>query len=314
MNMNANSPAGLLVIYCLLALLAALAGGALPVLLRLTHTRLQVAVSFVAGFMLGLALVGLLPHAIEHVGSASVALPWLLGGFVVMFLLQRFLPFHHHDVIEGNPLEPCGHPHSLAERSARSLNWMGVAIGLSFHSVFDGLAMAAAVAAGAPAGNPALGLGATLAVILHKPFGAMAISTLMVAGRTPRNTQRLVNLAFALVTPVGALLFFLGAGHLAHSQPLWVGGALAFCAGTFLCIACADLLPELQFHTHDRLRLSLALLAGIGVALLIARFGHAEYDSHPDGHNGPHASAAPSASSASGTSLVINSGFPFSRR
>jgi zinc and cadmium transporter len=240
-------------------------------------------VSFVAGLMLGLALVGLLAHALEQLGSVHQSLLWLLAGFIVMFLLQRFLPFHHHDVIEGNPPEPCGHLHSLAERSARSLNWMGVALGLSLHSIFDGLAIAAAVASGTKTHSGALGLGTTLAVILHKPFGALAISTLMLASHTARGTRRLVNVAFALVTPAGALLFFLGAGHLAHSQPGWLGAALAFCAGTFLCISCADLLPELQFHTHDRVRLSIALLAGVGVALLIARFGHVHDESEP-GH------------------------------
>jgi len=282
MSTNIISPTALLIGYCVLALLAALAGGALPMILHLTHTRLQVAVSFVAGLMLGLALVGLLPHAIEHLVSVQESVLWLLGGFVVMFLLQRFLPFHHHDVIDGNPLEPCGHPHSLAERSARSLSWAGVALGLSLHSVFDGLAMAAAVVAGAQASHNALGLGAALAVILHKPFGAMAITTLMVANHASRNSQRIVNLAFAFVTPLGALLFFLGAGHLAHSEPAWLGAALAFCAGTFLCIACADLLPELQFHTHDRIRLTVALLVGVIVALLIAGFGHAEGNHQQD--------------------------------
>ncbi len=292
MDTNVISPTGMLVIYCVLALLAALAGGALPVILRLTHTGLQVAVSLVAGLMLGLALIGLLPHALDTSGSTHQILLCLLGGFVVMFLLQRFLPFHHHDVIEGNPLEPCGHTHSLAERSARSLSWVGVALGLSLHSIFDGLAIAAAVAVGAQANHNALGLGAALAVILHKPFSAMAISTLMLAGRASRSSQRLVNLAFALVTPLGALLFFLGAAPLANSHPGWLGAALAFCAGTFLCIACADLLPELQFHSHDRVRLSIALLAGIGVALLIARYGHVEHD-HEHEPKGPDVSATP---------------------
>lgn len=275
------SPVVLLALYCVLALLAALAGGVLPTLVRLTHTRLQLAISFVGGLMLGLSLLGMMPHALHQVGSAPQTATWLLTGFLVMFFLQRFLPFHHHDVAEGNPLEPCGHTHSLAERSARSLNWAGVAVGLSLHSIFDGLAMAAAVAAGQQTQSGALGLGAALAVILHKPFGALAISTLMVASQASRSTKRWVILAFALVTPLGALLFFLGAGHLAHSHPVWVGAALAFCAGTFLCIAGADLLPELQFHSHDRVKLSLALLAGIGVAVLIARFGHVQHVPEP---------------------------------
>jgi len=289
MDLLAGSPAGLLALYSLLALLAALAGGALPGLVRLTHTGLQLAVSFVGGLMLGLALTGMLPHALRQLASVRQSTGWLLAGFLVMFLLQRFLPFHHHDVAEGSPLEPCGHTHSLAERSARRLSWAGVALGLSVHSVFDGLAMAAAVVAGAQAQAGGLGLGTALAVILHKPFGALAIATLMVAGQTGRTTRRLVNVAFALVTPLGALLFFAGAGHLAHSHPAWLGATLAFCAGTFLCIAGADLLPELQFHSHDRVKLSIALLAGIAVAQLIGRFGHADDHAGPEAHPDPAA-------------------------
>ncbi len=287
MDLPFDSSAALLALYCVLALLAALVGGALPGWMRLTHTGLQVAISFVGGLMLGLALVGMLPHALHHMESAGEAGGWLLAGFLTMFFLQRFVPFHHHDVEEGSPLEPCGHTHSLAERSARRLGWLGVALGLSMHSVFDGLAMAAAVVAGTQAQAGALGLGTALAVILHKPFGALAIGTLMVAERSGRTTRWLVNIAFALVTPLGALLFFAGAGHLAHGHPAWLGATLAFCAGTFLCIAGADLLPELQFHSHDRVKLSVALLAGIAVALLIGRFGHPDEAPHP--HPGGHA-------------------------
>ena len=288
MNPFSSSPTVLLAAYCLFALLAALAGGALPSLVRLTHPRLQLAVSLVAGLMLGLSLLCLLPHACHELGSVHEGAAWLVGGFLVMFFLQRFLPFHHHDVAEGSPPEPCGHTHALAERSARSLSWMGLALGLSLHSVFDGLAMAAAVASGGQGHGGALGLGTALAVILHKPFGALAITTLMAASGAARSSRHLVNLAFALVTPLGALLFYLGAGPWAHTHPAWLGCALAFCAGTFLCIACADLLPELQFHTHDRFKLSLALLTGLAIAVGIGQFGHAD-------HSGAHSQDEPAA-------------------
>ncbi len=278
MNALLESPAWLLAGYCVLAFLAAWIGGELPALLKLTHTRLQVAISFVAGLMLGLAMLGLLPHAAHALASPEKAGTWAAGGFLLMFLLQRFLPFHHHDVVEGNPLEPCGHTHSLAERSARNLSWAGVALGLSLHSVFDGLAMAAATATGEHGHGGMLGLGTALAVILHKPFGALAIATLMATRETSPGLRRRVIVAFASVTPLGALAFYLGAGPWAHAHPAWLGYALAFCSGTFLCIACADLLPELQFHSHDRLKLTAALLTGVGVALLVTRLGH----EHPD--------------------------------
>jgi zinc and cadmium transporter len=42
--------------------------------------------------------------------------------------------------------------------------------------------------------------------------------------------------------------------------------ALAFSGGVFLCIACSDLLPEVQFHRHDRLKLTAAFVGGIALA------------------------------------------------
>lgn len=281
-----ESPKLMLTLYCVAALVAALAGGWLPLLVRLTHTRLQLAVSFVAGLMLGLALLGLLPHATLELHSVEKSAAWMMAGFLVMFLLQRFLPFHHHDVEEGQPASACGHHHhpgeAQSEPAASPLGWVGVAAGLSLHSVFDGLALAAAVMAVAGGHSGALGLGTALAVILHKPFSALAITTLMAASHAPRKLVYFINLGFALVTPVGALLFFLGGTSLADAHPVWLGAALAFCAGTFLCIACADLLPELQFHSHDRVILSFALGAGLAVAVTINYFAHAEHD-----HSGP---------------------------
>ena len=79
------------------------------------------------------------------------------------------------------------------------------------------------------------------------------------------------------------MLFYLGVSPVAEANPVVLGTALAFSAGTFLCIAAADLLPELQFHSHDRVKLSAALLAGIALAVL---FGALEGASHGHSHEG----------------------------
>jgi zinc and cadmium transporter len=44
---------------------------------------------------------------------------------------------------------------------------------------------------------------------------------------------------------------------------------LAFAAGVFVCIALGDLLPEVQFHSHDRARLTLFFLLGICLAVAV---------------------------------------------
>src|ERR1700759_2135670 len=148
----------LLAIYCVLVLLASLAVGWLPLLIRLTHTRLQVAISLVAGLMLGIAMLHFLPDAAEHLGSLDRTVGWMLGGFLAMFFLQRYFHFHHHDLPEGDPGDCChdhhephkhDHSHTLANISARQMSWVGTALGLTFHSLLDGLALAAAVEVGA---------------------------------------------------------------------------------------------------------------------------------------------------------------------
>ncbi len=292
-----NSSGWLLFTYCACVLLASLLGGWLPMLFHLTHTRLQMAISLVAGLMLGIALLHFLPDAAEQLDSVNRAVHWVLGGFVAMFFLQRFFHFHHHDLPEGDP-EDCfqhhhesnkttdqGHVHheqTLAYKSAKQLTWIGTALGLTLHSLLDGFALAASVAAQTQEHVGLAGLGVALAVILHKPFDAMAVSTLQAAGGGSRSSRQWLNGLFSLATPLGAALFYFGAHYFAGSNAVFLGSALAFCAGTFLCIACSDLLPELQFHSHDRLKLSLALVVGLAVAIVA---GMIEESAHDPGHH-----------------------------
>ncbi len=290
------SPPLLLTVYCVLILVASLAGGWIPLFVRLTHTRMQVATSFVAGLMLGVGVLHLLPHSWHELHSIDRAARWLLTGFLVMFLIQRFFHFHHHDVPEEAPegAEVCEHDHhshdheggdqhherTLAEKSARQLSWGGAAFGLTLHTLIDAVALAASVEAELHGGahSGLLGLGTFLVVILHKPFDSLAVGTLMAAGGWSRFSRHVVNAAFALVFPIGIVLFQFGANQYSETGHLFLGSALAFSAGTFVCIATSDLLPELQFHAHDRGKLTAALFAGLAVAALIGKFESTGHD------------------------------------
>ena len=106
-------------------------------------------------------------------------------------------------------------------------------------------------------------------IFLHKPFDALAVGTLLAVGKSSRPLRHWVNGLFALANPAGLLLFYLGADRFSQVAPHFLGAVLAFAAGTFLSIATSDLLPELQFHAHDRGKLSMALLAGVGISALI---------------------------------------------
>lgn len=300
---NRMSPTILLFIYCALILLASLAGGWIPMLIKLTHKRMEVAVSFVAGVMLGVGVLHMLPHAIQmrmgnehshdhaaddHAMAHALINPimlWLLAGFLAMFFIERFFCFHHHDVPGDDGVNQnhdhdhhhdhgpgSSHEHGDEHHHRHALTWTGTAIGLTLHSLIEGVALAASVEAARHVADNGhghvealAGLGTFLVILLHKPFDSLTLATMMTLGKRSMRSRHLINGAFSLMIVVGVAMFHLGLMTESDRGGL-VSAALAFSAGTFLCISMSDLLPELQFHQHDRGKLSAALLLGLAVA------------------------------------------------
>lgn len=285
-----------ILVYSGLVFAASVAGGTLPSLMRLTHTRMQVAMSLIGGLMLGVAVLHLLPHsfgATRNIDQTAIA---ALLGIVAMFLLIRMFHVHPH-VPEEDATHECGHglPHAhghdhpehrdsaaAAPRERSRFGWCGLAIGLGIHTLIDGIALAASVAV--EAGHQHIGLagvGTFCAIVLHKPLDAMSIGTVMNAAGWSKQATAIVICVFSLMCPLGAIAFMLGLDRLVLEQNGILGAALGFSAGVFLCIALSDLLPEVQFHTHDRMMLSAAFLVGSLVAYLITFIEPAHVHSPP---------------------------------
>jgi zinc and cadmium transporter len=223
-------------------------------------------------------------------------LRWSAAGLLALFFLERFFAFHHHEA-PADPAEPCpthphehGHEHGSghsaglvdpeapggpgAATKGTSLHWGVAAFGLALHTLTGGVALASAVAAGSssPSGITAGVVGVFIATLVHKPADALTIVSLMLRAGVPRLKVHLVNFGFSLMIPLGAAAFRIGVGWMdVTASNRATAATLAFSAGTFLCIALSDLLPELQFHAHDRWKLSAALL--FGVALMAAAGG-----------------------------------------
>ena len=285
--------------YCAAIMAASVGGGWLPSIFRLTHTRMQTTISFVGGLMLGIAVFHLLPHSVHGNNSIDTSAWWMMAGILTMFLLIRSFHFHHHGPLEISTAQedPCAghdahdHDHDLGKRHAHDhdhdrsasalpvpgqpychhahqLSWLGIAIGLSLHTLIDGIALAASVEADAkyPSRIVFYGLGTFLAIMLHKPLDAVSITSLMAGSGWKSQSRFLVNLIFSTMCPIGAALFVLGIRQFTGMQDTVVCAVIAFSAGVFLCIALSDLLPEMEFHAHNRFRLTVALTAGVLLA------------------------------------------------
>jgi zinc and cadmium transporter len=284
------SPTLLLILYCAAIAAFSLAGGLLPNWIRMTHTRTQSAMSFVSGLMLGVAFYHLLPHSVTLFGGPGAvdhSVRWLVFGLIVMLLLLRLFHFHQHDFSHE---EDDYHHHELGHvhrddhhgtATVSSMSWFGIALGLGVHTIIDGVALGAVMQGELADGASGLvGVGVFLAILLHKPLDALSITTVMAAGGWSRRAQAANNLVFALMCPLGALAFFFGVGHLTEGGDYVVAAALAFSAGAFICIALSDLLPEVHFHSHDRGKLTLAFLLGIGLAYSIGALEPANFHLH----------------------------------
>jgi zinc and cadmium transporter len=284
-----------LVQYSLVIAAASLLGGWMPGHVQFSHVRFQMLLSFVGGMLLGIGIFHLLPHAVNHLGVAqieSISI-WMMAGIVMMFLLLRAFHVHHHEpeavpeasAHSAGAVHASGHDHAAGHDHAGScghhahvhahiptlphgrLGWAGMFLGLGIHTLLDGLALGASMQADTIHGVEAwAGLGVLTGVVLHKPLDSLSITALMIAAGCSTRKRALVNVIYALLCPLGAAAFLMGISVAGGMVWQIVGCSLAFSAGIFLCIALADLLPEMEFHSHHRWWLSLCLMLGIGLA------------------------------------------------
>lgn len=295
-------PIAVLVAYCVAVVAASLAGGGITQRMRITHNGMQHIISLVGGVMLGTAVFHLLPHALHDIGR-SVRLDNIMlavmAGIVATFAMLRLFHHHHHGEEQafkgdaaGDGHDQCGHGDAVHAAAAghdhaghghaghgpgqahegahaHRHSWLAVLAGLTIHTLIDGVTLAAAVAM--DASHPGhtgilMGFGAFLAVFLHKPLDAISVTSMMAAGGKSVRARRIANLVFALACPLGAGLCYAG---LTMGGSSAVAYLLAFSAGVFLCIALSDLLPEMEFHSHDRVSLSSMLMLGLFAAWML---------------------------------------------
>jgi zinc and cadmium transporter len=271
---------GSLSLYTGALLLGALAGGALPLFSNVRRSDLLL--SFSAGIMLGAAFLHMLPEAVEGGGGAAV--PFVLVGFLLLYLLERFVLVHlcaepgpnARLSTGGAPLsasDPHDHlpgedPHVHLEGVACDVHTFGLAawIGMSVHTLVDGFAL------GAASVQPELGALVFLAILAHKIPNSFSLSAILLSEGYARSKAVAMNAAFALMVPIGAGIYVLvrEAVHVQKFAPL----ALAASAGTFLHLSLSDILPDLHRRGGSRWRLSAAMVGGLAVMAALSLLRH----------------------------------------
>jgi zinc and cadmium transporter len=230
---------------------------AIPFLLKkkISKKVLLFLLSMSVGVLLSTVFMDFLPEAVSHGYTLGLAI-YLLLGFLGMFLLEKFVHYHH-----SRKCEHADHGHSHAYNLA-PVNLIGDAV----HNFIDGL-----VIAGSYAVNVTVGIAATISVIFHEiPQEIADFGVLLYSGMSKKKAL-IFNFLSAATAILGTIVGIILIGRLEGFTEF----IIPFAAGNFIYIAASNLVPQLHRECgwKDTLLHILAMLLGIGIIILVTLYG-----------------------------------------
>jgi len=229
--------------------------------------------SLAAGALLATAFMHLLPEAFESQAGAHDLFATLLVGVVFFFLLDKAELWHHgHEHNHGAHHHHHHHDHAshhtAHDHAPRPAGGWTLLAGDSVHCFGDGVLIASAFVA-----DLRLGLVAAVSVMAHEvPHHIGDLAVLQQSSASRRMAVLKVSLAGA-VTAIGGLVGYFLVGQL-HD---WLPYFLVVASSSFVYVALADLIPQLQkrLGARETTLQILWLAAGMGVVVLLSGLAHA---------------------------------------
>jgi len=227
--------------------------------------------SLAAGALLATAFMHLLPEAFESGQEPHALFATLLIGVVFFFLLDKAELWHHgHEHAHHGPAHGAhahhhdhGHHHAHGHGHGAAGGW-SVLAGDSVHCFGDGILIASAFLA-----DPWLGAVAALSVLAHEVPHHMGDLVVLGQGRG----AALLKLSLAgAVTALGGVVGYFLVQSLEGVLPYF----LVVASSSFIYVALADLIPQLQRRLTMRQTMQqvLSLLLGMVVVMLVSGLAH----------------------------------------
>jgi zinc and cadmium transporter len=239
---------------------ATLAGGLLSVVIAASLTVKVLGrvvhhlVSLSAGVLLATALLNVLPEAFESKASPQALFATLLAGLIFFFLLEKAELYRHSHHHQGDGHH---HHHHFDKQQAGRGGW-SVLMGDSIHNFCDGIIIAAAFLT-----DPQLGLVTALAIIAHEIPQEVGDYIVLLNAGLSRSKALLYNAMSGLAAVAGGVIGYFVVGPWEQLFPY----LLVVASSSFIYVAVADLIPQLQHRLS--MKDTLAQLAWLGAGMLI---------------------------------------------
>jgi len=223
---------------------------------RIRERLLPHFVSFAIGSLLGVAFLGLLPHAITanpNIDAHDIGLTVLVG-ILVFFILEKLVLWRHCHSSHCEAHTP-DHHQVKSDQAAGIF----ILIGDGLHNMVDGVLIAAAFMT-----DIHLGIVTSLAVAAHEIPQEVGDFAILLHSGFPRGKAFVFNIISSITTIIGALAAYYGLRGLESLLPY----VLAIAASSFIYIAVADLIPGLHKRSHLMATLQQITLIIAGVAVI----------------------------------------------
>ncbi len=245
-------------------LVATMAGGILSVAVAASLTVSLLArivpqlVSLSTGVLLATALLDILPEAFESKGVSPQALfGTLFAGLMFFFLLEKAELYRHSHHHEGDH----HHHHHGFDRAQAGRGGWSVILGDSIHNFCDGIIIAAAFLA-----DVRIGAVTSLAIIAHEIPQEVGDYIVLLNAGFSRPRALFFNALCGLAAVLGGIVGYFVVGPWQALFPY----LLVIASSSFVYVAVADQIPQLQHRLSLRETASqlLWLSAGIGIVVV----------------------------------------------
>jgi len=200
--------------------------GAITLLMneKVLNKVLVVLISFSAGVLIGGAFLHLIPEAIEHRGEKINVFVYVIFGFVLFFILEKYLYWRH-----------C-HKGELCEIHTHPVVYLNL-LGDGLHNFVDGVIIGSSFYV-----DIKIGIISTLMIILHEIPQELGDFGVLLYGGLTKFKALFYNFLSALAAVVGTVVGFFVSQNV-HNVVVYL---LPIAAGGFIYIAASDLVPAIQ--------------------------------------------------------------------
>ncbi|MFX1311460.1 MAG: ZIP family metal transporter [Promethearchaeota archaeon] len=216
------------------------------------ETLITMLIAFATGVLLSAAFLGLIPEALESVEEPYLIMPYILGGILFFFLMEKI-------IIWRNCRNKTCQVHSHASGSL-------ILLGDAFHNLTDGVVITAAFIL-----EFHLGIITGVTIIFHELAQETGDFGVLLHSGYSKKKAFTYNIISSSVTIPSAIISYFILEIFESIVPF----LLAISAASFIYIALSDLTPDLHQHFGLKytIRQFLLITAGIIIMFILLRIG-----------------------------------------